>query len=192
MAEHVCPVWVGYLLASPLRKLVQNPNKILGPHVSGGITVLDVGCAMGFFSLPLARLVGPAGKVVCVDLQEKMIRSLARRARKAGLSDRIEARSCRQDSLGLDDLGGQIDFALAFALVHEVPDAARLFGEICETLKPSGRLLVAEPSWHVSAEAFEASVSLAEQNGFATVNRPRIGRSRAVLLEKTPGQALNC
>ena len=192
MAEHVCPVWVGYLLASPLRKLTQHPKKILGPHVTSGMTVLDVGCAMGFFSLPLARLVGPEGKVVCVDLQEKMVRSLARRARKAGLSDRIEARSCRQDSLGLDDLEGQVDFALAFALVHEVPDPAGLFGEICETLKPSGRLLMAEPRGRVSAHGFDASVSLAEQNGFGVVTRPRIARSRAVLLEKTRRQAPKC
>ena len=193
MAKHVCPVWVGYLLASPMRKLIQNPKKILGPHVSNGMTVLDVGCAMGFFSLPMARLVGPNGRVVCVDLQEKMIHSLARRAHKAGLSDRIEARSCRQDSLGLEDLRGGIDFALASAVVHEVPDPASLFGEIADTLKPHGRLLVTEPKWHVSAAGFDASVSLAEQNGFEVVDRPSIARSRAVLLEKrTAREAPNC
>ena len=189
MAEHVCPVWVGYLLASPLRKLTQHPKKILGPHVTSGMTVLDVGCAMGFFSLPLARLVGPAGKVVCVDLQEKMLQSLARRAHKAGLSDRIEARSCHRDSLGLDDLSGQIDFALAFAVVHEVPDASGLFCEIGTTLKPNGRLLMAEPKGRVSVQGFDASVSLAEQNGFEVVDRPRIARSRAVLLEKKRPEA---
>ena len=188
MAEHVCPVWVGYLLANPLRKLIQDPRKLLGPHVTSGMTVLDMGCAMGFFSLPLARLVGPEGKVVCVDLQEKMIRSLARRAHKAGLSDRIEGRSCRQDCLGLDDFDGQIDFALAFAVVHEVPDPSRLFREISATLKPNGRLLVAEPAWHVSASDFDASVSLALENGLEVVDRPRIAHSRAVLLEKRPSQ----
>jgi len=51
MAEHRCPVWVGYFLASGLRKLLQNPVKILSPYVKRNMTVLDIGCAMGFFSL---------------------------------------------------------------------------------------------------------------------------------------------
>ncbi len=76
MAGNVCPHWVGYLLASPLRRLFQNPHKILGPYVEAGMTALDIGCAMGFFSLPLARMVGETGKIVCVDVQEKMLSSL--------------------------------------------------------------------------------------------------------------------
>jgi hypothetical protein len=43
MAKKVCPVWIGHLLASPLRRLVQNPKKILGPYVTSGMTVLDFG-----------------------------------------------------------------------------------------------------------------------------------------------------
>jgi len=184
MAEHVCPVWVGYLLASPLRKLLQNPGKILGPHVKENMSVLDVGCAMGFFSLPLARLVGPDGKVICVDFQEKMLRSLKKRAGKAGLGKRIETRLCSRDSLGLDDLGGRIDFVLAFDVVHEVPDPSRLFREIHEVMEPAARVLVAEPKGWVSAKKFEMSISIAEQNGFERIERPRIRRGTAILLSK--------
>ncbi len=181
-AEHVCPVWVGHLLASPLRKLLQDPHRIVGPHVEEGMIVLDVGCAMGFFSIPMARLVGPGGRVICVDLQGDMIRALEKRARKAGLGDRVETRVCREDCLGLDDLAGQVDFALAFAVVHEVPDASGLFAEIRRVLKPSGRLLVAEPKRRVSEETFEASVAVAESSGFTAAEQPRIRRSHAVLL----------
>ena len=73
MAERVCPLWVGYLLASPIRKLLQNPKKILSPYIEEDMKVLDIGCAMGFFSIPLARLIGSNGKVICVDMQKKMI-----------------------------------------------------------------------------------------------------------------------
>ena len=55
MAEHVCPVWVGYLLASPVRKLFDNPEKVLAPYVKEGMTVLDVGSAMGFFQFTDGR-----------------------------------------------------------------------------------------------------------------------------------------
>ncbi|MFQ6092826.1 MAG: class I SAM-dependent methyltransferase [bacterium] len=152
MAERVCPVWVGYLLSSPTRKLFQNPKKILSSYVEEGMKVLDIGWAMGFFSLPLAQMVGSNGKVICVDVQEKMITSLERRAQKAGLSNRIETRICHQNSLDLADLKGEIDFALAFAVVHETPDASSFFSKVYETIKPTGRVLMAEPKGHVSEQ----------------------------------------
>ena len=184
MAEHVCPVWVGHLLASPLRKLYNNPKKILGQHVTDGMTALDIGCAMGFFSLPLAEMVGVKGKVICIDLQERMIEVLEKRARKAGLSERIQTHLCGKDSLGLEEFTGTIDFALAFAVVHEVPDAGSFFSEIHEAIKPGGKFLVAEPRGHVSETNFDATVSLAVQKGFSEVNRSRTFFNRTALLVK--------
>jgi hypothetical protein len=64
MAEDcACPSWAGYLLASPIRKLLQNPNRILSPYVRAGMNVLEPGPGMGFFTLELARLVGLEGRV---------------------------------------------------------------------------------------------------------------------------------
>lgn len=183
MAERVCPVWIGYLLASPVRKLLQNPEKILAPYIKEGMNVLDIGCAMGFFSLPLARMVGTNGKVICADIQEKMLVSLGKRARKAGLSGRIRTRLC-QNPGDLDDLRGEIDFALAFAVVHEVPDASAFFTEIYNALKPEGDLLMGEPKGHVSEKDFEVSVSVAQESGFKVVDRPSVARSLSALLKK--------
>lgn len=148
------------------------------------MTVLDVGCGMGFFSLPMAELVGGKGRVVCIDLQEKMIKGLLGRAKKAGLADRIDARVCNQSSLGVSDLAGKIDFALAFALVHEVPDKDMLFSEIHRAMKPAAKLLVAEPRGHVSKKDFEKTVSLAQSMGFEVVGNLEIRRSHAVLLRR--------
>ncbi|MDY6881403.1 MAG: class I SAM-dependent methyltransferase [Desulfatiglans sp.] len=184
MSGKVCPVWIGYFLSSPMRKLFQNPYTILGPYVRNGIKVLDIGCAMGFFSLPLARMVGMDGQVICVDVQERMIQSLEKRARKAGLTHRIQTRTCPNTSLGLHDLAGEIDFALAFAMAHEAPDISSLFSEMHEALREKGRALIAEPKGHVTEKDFETTVSIAEQCGFIGVKRPDITRSRAILLEK--------
>jgi predicted O-methyltransferase YrrM len=98
MNKHVCPWYVGYLLASPLRRLFLNPGKILRPYVKEGMTVLEVGPGMGFFSLPLAKLVGESGHVICVDIQEKMLKNLRKRADNAGLLWRIETRLCADAS----------------------------------------------------------------------------------------------
>ena len=184
MAEKVCPVWVGYLLASSVRKLFDNPQKILSPYVEKGMKVLDIGCAMGFFSLPLAQMVGADGKVICVDVQEKMLRSLEKRAQKAGSADRIETRVCHPDSLGLDNLNEEVDFAFASAVVHETPDASSFFSAIYKTMKQTGKLLVIEPKGHVSEKDFKITISIAEQNGFKIIGSPQISRSRVVLLEK--------
>jgi ubiquinone/menaquinone biosynthesis C-methylase UbiE len=146
------PVWAGHLLALPFRRLTENPEKILGPHVKPGMTVLDLGCAMGYFSLPLAKMVGPEGKVICVDLQAGMLKALERRATKRGLDSVIELRECTPESLKLDDLHERADLALAFHVLHEAQHPARFLAEAWDALKPGGRLLLAELKAHVSLE----------------------------------------
>ena len=185
MKFDICPVWIGYLLANPLRKLIQDPAKILSPYLKPGMMALDIGPGMGFFSLPMADMVGAQGKVICVDLQEGMLRHLEKRAQKAGVASRIETRACRENSLCLSDVNGKIDFALAFAMVHEVPDAARLLNELAAALKSGGRLLISEPSGHVSAQHFEQTIALAKQHGLSVVETSTIRGGRSVLLAKS-------
>jgi ubiquinone/menaquinone biosynthesis C-methylase UbiE len=184
MATHCCPWWLGYLLVVPVRRLIQDPKKILRPHVDLGMTALDVGCGMGFFSLDMARWMGPNGRVVCVDLQPRMINALKRRADRAGLTARIDARVCKAGDLGVSDLDGQVDFAVAFYMVHEVPDSPVFLRQVHSVLKPGGRFLMAEPRGHVSEDAFQKSTSLALEAGFRLVDAPRIWRSRTALFQK--------
>ncbi len=182
MAHRVCPWWLGYLLACPVRRWIHDPTTIVGPFVSAGMTVLEPGPGMGFFTLELARRVGPNGRVLAIDVQPKMIEALARRAKQAGLADRIDARLTRGDRLGIEDCAGTVDFALAFAMVHEVPNSAALFTDIRNALKSGGKLLFAEPKGHVPLPAFESSCKLATDSGFALESRPAIRRSHAAVL----------
>ena len=89
---HVCPWWGGYFIDNRLRHWLHDPERIVAPYVRPGMTVIDIGCGMGFFSIALARMVGPAGQVLAVDLQPQMLRTLERRARRAGVADRIRTR----------------------------------------------------------------------------------------------------
>jgi ubiquinone/menaquinone biosynthesis C-methylase UbiE len=184
MKKHVCPWWIGYLLASPARKLVQNPREILRPYVSEGMTVFEPGPGMGFFTLELARLVGPTGRVVAVDIQAKMLSGLMRRGTKAGLHDRIETRLSDGNGLGADDLKGKVDFILAFAMVHELPDQSAFFREAASMLKPGGRLLFSEPLNHVDKRDFEASVAMAAVAGLSLECRPEIKREISAVLKR--------
>jgi len=165
--------------------LVENQDKILGPFVKEGMMVLEPGCGMGYFTLPLARMVGPQGRVVALDIQPKMLSVLERRARKAGLLDRIELRHIGTEGLSLEDLSGQMDFTAALHMVHEVPDQSSFFTEVWRTLRPGGKLLIVEPKGHESQDQFEQTVSAAEEMGFKSETLPvKIG-SRVALLVRS-------
>lgn len=182
MENHLCPVWVGHFLASPLRKLAQSPRKILQPYIKEGNTVLDFGSAMGFFSIPMAEMVGANGRVVCVDVQQKMLDKLQIRAQHANVASRIIPQ--KGDAKILTKFESSIDFALAFAVFHEVPDEDILLQGLYGSLKAGGRLLIAEPKGHVSQKSFARTVIAAKNSGFFVVENPMIHRSWAVVLEK--------
>ena len=184
MAHHdPCPVWAGYLLASPLRKLTVNPNSLLRLYVAEGMTILEPGPAMGFFTLELARLAGPTGRVVAVDVQQQMLDRLRRRAGRVGLAARIDARLADHDRMNIEDLSGTVDFALVFACVHEMPSADAFFREAFTALRKGARMLFAEPTQVEDAE-FQDEVSKARKAGFRVETPLAIRGSRAVLLAK--------
>jgi len=184
MADHICPPWVGRLLLTPLRRLVENPRKILGPFVRERMVVLEPGCAMGYFTLPMARMVGPEGRVIAVDIQPKMLASLEKRAREAGLGDRIDIRQAGLDSLGIDDVAGTADFCSVIHMVHEVPDQDRLFREISAALKPGGQAFFMEPGWHVTEDEFGISLSVAASAGLRKIESIDVQGDRKALFEK--------
>lgn len=177
----VCSADHAGFLTTPLRSLVQNPTRLLRGLVHEGETAVDLGCGPGFFTLAMAELVGPTGQVIAVDLQAEMLRLMGVRAERRGLSARIRAHQCPADSIGLS---GPVDFALAFYMVHEVPDARRFLAEVAALLRQGGRLLLVEPNGHVSAEGFRRTLDLAEAAGLETTARPRRLLSRAALLER--------
>jgi len=184
MAQRVCPWWLGYLLASPLRRLMQDPRKVLAPYVREGMTVLEPGPGMGFFTLEIARLVGPCGRAVAVDLQPRMLSSLKRRLGRAGLLERVDVRLAASDTMGIKDLMGNVDFTLAFALVHEIPAPESFFREVAAASKPDAGLLFAEPTGHVKPTEFDAEVAAAVAAGFKLVDRPAVRSSHAAFLRR--------
>jgi ubiquinone/menaquinone biosynthesis C-methylase UbiE len=181
MSEMICPWWLCYSFDNPLRRLIHDPERLLRPYAKAGMTVVDIGCGMGYFTISLARLTGPEGKVIAVDLQQKMLDALGRRSRRAGVAERIVRRRCGKESL---EVGEAADFALAFWMAHEVPDKPRFFGEIFAFLKPRGRLLLVEPKFHVTKRNFERTVALCGEAGFLVLDKPSVALSRAFLLGK--------
>lgn len=71
--KHICPWWLAYTFDNPLRRYFHDPQAILMPYLREGMTAIDLGCGMGYFSRAMAKIVGDAGKVISVDLQTKML-----------------------------------------------------------------------------------------------------------------------
>ena len=184
MAERLCPWWMGYLLLCPMRRWLGKPEELLAPYLSEGMTVLEPGPGMGYFTLPISRAIGPAGRIVVVDIQARMLESLRKRARKAGTLERIETRLAQPDSLGIGDLKGRVDFVLAFAVVHEMPSPAAFFLEAAAAMKAGALMLFAEPAGHVKPERFPAELQTAREAGLEVTAEPAIRWNLAAVLRK--------
>ncbi|MBU0730384.1 MAG: class I SAM-dependent methyltransferase [Proteobacteria bacterium] len=182
MGNHVCPWWLAYTFDNPLRSLFHKPEDMFSLYVKAGMTVADLGCGMGFFSLGLARMVKDNGRVLAIDLQPKMLEKTEKRARKSGLSQIISTRLCRKDDIGVRQ---PLDFALAFWVVHETPDIGNFLSQVYSALKPGGILFIAEPKFHVSRGQFKEEQNTAEAMGFVVKDLPRIAFSNALVFEKT-------
>jgi len=176
--EHVCPWWACYLFDNPLHKLFHDPYKMLSPYIKHGFTVIDIGPGMGYFTIPLLKLVGKEGKVIAVDIQEKMLSVLRRRAVKEGVGTNLITHLSKPDDFGLKE---KADFIVAFWMLHEVPDQGGLLRQVHSLLNPGGSLLVVEPKMHVPARAFQRTVEFAIQAGFTPTRQVKVSLSRAVL-----------
>jgi ubiquinone/menaquinone biosynthesis C-methylase UbiE len=176
--KHVCPWWLCFTFDNPLRKIIHDPIAILSPYVQQGDTAIDIGPGMGYFTIPLAELVGSIGSVIAIDIQQKMLSALMARAHKKGLSDRIKTHLAGPDSIGFDQ---KADFILAFWMMHEVPDQKKFLSEIRNLMKPEGLFLLVEPVIHVSKKNFARAIETAKKLGFAIKEYPKIRISQSAL-----------
>ena len=107
-----------------------------------------------------------------------MLSRVRSRSARAGLETRVKTHLCGPQKIGLET---PIDFALAFWMVHEVPDQAALFRELHSLLKGASALLIVDPRLHISAAAMRQTERAAESAGFRLSDRHRITFSRTAL-----------
>ena len=178
----ICPWWLTYTFDNPLRKWIQDPYAILSPHIREGMRTADIGCGMGYFSIPMAKLVGNSGYVQAIDIQHQQLKRVVKRAEKAGVSNTIETTLADEETLKLKP---SLDFILAFAVIHEVPSCEKLFQQIFENMKPGGKILAVEPGHHVKQKAFEKEIQSAAKCGCVLLpHSQKIMASRVALLGK--------
>ena len=181
-SNRICPVERASGLDNSIRRYLQNPSKILKPYIHEGMTILDLGCGPGVFTIEFARQLNGSGKVIAADLQEGMLEKIKNKIKGSDLERLIELHKCEENRTGITE---NVDFILCFYMIHEVPDQANLFRELKSILKPEGKLYIIEPKFHVSARAFRDMLNKLNSIGFEIIESPKVFFSRAVVLIKS-------
>lgn len=133
-------------------------------NVAEGDTVLDLGCGAGIDLLLAAEKVGATGRVIGVDVSEDMLARAKANIDRAGVADCVSVRQGVIENLPVDDASA--DWIISNCVVNLSPDKPKVFSEIVRTLKPGGRILIADlvaddlPDWvHAHADLYSACVS---------------------------------
>lgn len=131
------------LLEHPLRLRYRNPSELLGQlGVFAGMSVADLGCGTGLFTVEMAQRVGNTGQVHAVDIQAQMLSQAKQRIDAAGHSQHVRYYHSGIHSLPLPD--STIDVALMAAVLGEIPARLLALEEVRRVLKPGARLAISE------------------------------------------------
>jgi trans-aconitate methyltransferase len=113
--------------------------------IGSGMRVLDIGCGMGDVTMLAAGLVGSAGCVVSIDMDEASIETAQRRASAAGLGN---AMFYRADISTFTDRG-PFDAIVGRLVLEFLPDTTAIISQLCGLLKPGGIIALQEPTWKI-------------------------------------------
>ena len=177
--KQIFPVERANGLDNAFRKLVHNPQKILKPYIKEGMTVLDVGCGPGFFSVEVAKMLNDSGKVIAADVQEGMLDKIREKIEGTILEQRIVLHKSSYENIGIDE---KVDLVIAFYMIHEVRNQKKFFEELISLLKPIGMIFIMEPKFHVTKAAFNEMIDRLKKMGFITIKSPKVFLSRTAVL----------
>jgi predicted methyltransferase len=126
------------LLEGPDRDAWQKPEQIMDAlAVADGSTVADIGAGAGWFTIRLARRVGPRGTVYAQDVQRQMLEAIRRRVSREGLRN-VETRLGEGSDPNLP--AGALDAILVVDVYPEVTDRVTFLLNLTTALKPNGRI----------------------------------------------------
>lgn len=132
---------VNWLPASTVESFAGTGNPLSAGALPVGATVLDLGCGAGFDTLLAARQVGPAGRVIAVDMTDAMIAKTRAGAEALGLVN-VDPRIGYAEELPVRD--GEVDVVISNGVINLTPDKVATMTEIGRALKPGGWIQIAD------------------------------------------------
>lgn len=136
-----CPFSQAGMLLHPLRPLIHPVQPMLAQFgLRRGATVLELGPGVGYFSVEASRMLGPEGRLLCVDIQPPMLRALRQRLEEQGTSAHLMV----GDAHNLPLADASVDVAFLVTVLGEIPDRPQALMELRRVLKPGGILSITE------------------------------------------------
>ncbi len=130
------------LLEAPDRDLWQRPDQVMDAMgIADASVVADIGAGSGWFTIRLARRVGPQGLVYAEDVQTEMLTAITRRVQREGLTN---VRAVRGQNSDPKLPAGSLDAVLVVDAYHEVEDRVTMLANLARALKPQGRIGVVD------------------------------------------------
>jgi predicted methyltransferase len=127
------------LLEGPDRALWQRPDVVMDLlRIAEGSKVADIGAGAGWFTIRLARRVGPNGMVYAQDLQHEMVIAIQRRVEREQLQNNVTVIQGHEDSPNLPN--GVLDAVLVVDVYPEVKGRVSFLRSLAASLKPKGRI----------------------------------------------------
>jgi len=167
-------------LESRLRLFLQNPRIVLKKYIRSGMTVLDLGCGTGFFTLEIAKLLNNNGKVIASDVQKGMLELLKQKLRNNELQRLIKIHHNQENALCLTE---RVDFILAFYSFHEMKYIDSIILDLTRIVKPETMIFISEQKFHVSKNTFNKIIEKMKNSGFEIYERPVVFFSRTVIMK---------
>jgi ubiquinone/menaquinone biosynthesis C-methylase UbiE len=120
-----------------IRRFISPPKKKISKFIRTGCVAADIGCGPGYFTIPMAEMTGPSGRVYAVDSDPKSIHAVKAKSELRGLEKILEATvTSAADMKCIPDTS--IDFVFANAVLCCMADHSGAVAEIKRILKPDG------------------------------------------------------
>jgi SAM-dependent methyltransferase len=132
---------IDWLPAATVESFAGTGNPFSLGRLDEGATVLDIGCGAGFDTLLAARMVGPAGRVIAVDMTPAMLERTRGGADQLGLEN-VEIREGFAEHLPVSD--ESVDVVISNGVINLTPDKAAVMWEVRRVLKAGGRFQIAD------------------------------------------------
>ncbi len=167
--REVFPASQATMLLNPLRPLIMPVRKTLVRFgIEPGQTVLELGPGPGYYSIEASRMLGPTGRLLCLDIQRGMLDVLSGRLTESGVSNTELAVA---DATRLPLAAASVDRVFLVTVLGEVPDQSAALDELRRVLKPGGLLGFSESLGDPDIVFLGKLRTMCREHGFEEVAR---------------------